>query len=255
MNAHRPLQDAAGSPRLAADGPRLRRVHRGDRVGRRDIQARRPRRRLRRRLQPDARRPRPGRQRRHRRLQRRRATPPTSRSGARPACSGPSPRRRRRCPAATPTARSSTTSTATAGTTWSQGVTAGRTAGDARIAWFPGDGRGGLGTPIVSGPGVGADVLASGDFNEDGKLDIAFAGFNDSGSVAGILEGDGHGYFYTVFDRSLPGYGSGEGHSIARRRRRRGRARGHRRAPAASTRRASTCCAATATARSHRASS
>jgi hypothetical protein len=53
---------------------------------------------------------------------------------------------------------------------------------------------------------VGLGALQSGDFNEDGKLDLAYAGFTNSGSDAGVVEGDGHGYFYTYFDRPVPGY-------------------------------------------------
>jgi FG-GAP-like repeat/Collagen triple helix repeat (20 copies) len=96
-----------------------------------------------------------------------------------------------------------------------ESVYVGYRANDERIAWYPGDGRGGLGAPIVSGPGVGAGGLVPGDFNEDGKPDLAFSGFTDSGSDVGVIEGDGHGYFYTYFDRALPGNGSGEGHAIA----------------------------------------
>jgi hypothetical protein len=96
-----------------------------------------------------------------------------------------------------------------------ENVYVGSDANQARIVWYPGDGRGGLGAPTVSGPGVGLDAIQSGDFNEDGKLDLAYAGFTNSGPDAGVVEGDGHGNFSTYFDRPIPGGGSGEGHAIA----------------------------------------
>src|SRR4051794_27817517 len=96
-----------------------------------------------------------------------------------------------------------------------ESVYVGAAANDARVVYYPGDGHGGLGTPIVNGPGIATGALQSGDFNEDGKPDLAYSGFTNSGTDAGIIEGDGHGYFYTYFDRMVPGYGSGEGHAIA----------------------------------------
>ena len=86
----------------------------------------------------------------------------------------------------------------------------------ARIVSLRGNGRGGFATPTTSGTYIQASSLASGDFNEDGKRDVAFAGFDDTGAPAtGTLLGDGHGDFNAEWLYDTPGVGSGLAHSVA----------------------------------------
>jgi hypothetical protein len=85
----------------------------------------------------------------------------------------------------------------------------------ARLAWYRGDGSGGLETPVLNALHVGAYALASGEFYEDGDVDIAYSGYSDSRNAVGIVEGDGEGYFLSVVDRSLPGNPAASGHEVA----------------------------------------
>ena len=67
------------------------------------------------------------------------------------------------------------------------------------LTFFPGNGYGGLGTPLSVVLPYGAGAITAGDFNGDGNLDVAVAG--GTGSL--VIFGNGDGTFQTPAQYSL----------------------------------------------------
>jgi hypothetical protein len=69
-------------------------------------------------------------------------------------------------------------------------------AGTAVLYFYPGNGAGSFGAPITSNSTIPAAYMLTGDFNNDGNLDILLGeGAGDFASQASIFLGDGHGHF------------------------------------------------------------
>jgi len=73
-----------------------------------------------------------------------------------------------------------------------------------RFVLLFGDGRGGFGSPLPVDPGSPASTFAAGDFNGDGKDDLAFADAATADRVA-LFAGDGAGNFQLLSEASLTG--------------------------------------------------
>ena len=63
-----------------------------------------------------------------------------------------------------------------------------------------GNGSGGFLAAVNSSAGSGPRALVSGDFNADGRLDVATANFN--ANTVGLLLGNGHGHVRRAGRRS-----------------------------------------------------
>jgi hypothetical protein len=83
--------------------------------------------------------------------------------------------------------------------------------GPSSLTVLPGDGTGHFGSPLVTSLNNAAFSLAAGDFNSDGKLDVAVANYyadtaGTSGTTVSVLLGDGSGYFGQPANFPMGGY-------------------------------------------------
>jgi uncharacterized protein (TIGR03437 family) len=83
------------------------------------------------------------------------------------------------------------------------------------IVAYLGKGDGTLGSPIVTTSGVDNPAIAFGDFNGDGKLDIAAAGEGPFSTSVYVLLGKGDGTFPNVVSSALPSAAQGFSGQIA----------------------------------------
>ena len=74
----------------------------------------------------------------------------------------------------------------------------------ATVSVFLGDGKGGLGSPIVTSLNYFSTTMVAGDFNGDGKMDLALNGQNENPYTVTVLPGNGDGSFGSPVNTTLP---------------------------------------------------